>query len=76
MRRNTTKLKEKLITTGIEIRAKGIEQLSIRIGDNFNEKVIQENVSTMLDIYMEGAKQRRSRLTTHIQTTIATMSLY
>ena len=56
MRRNTTKLKEKLITTGIEIRAKGIEQLSIRIGDNFNEKVIQENVSTMLDIYMEGAK--------------------
>ena len=30
----------------------------------------------MLDIYMEGAKQRRSRLTTHIQTTIATMSLY
>lgn len=40
MRCNTTKLKEKLITTGIE-------QLSIRIGDNFNEKAIQENVSTM-----------------------------
>lgn len=30
----------------------------------------------MLDIYMEGAKQWRSRLSTHIQTTIATMSLY